>query len=60
MKILRGILLLAGVLLLGFGLVNLFVPQYSTIIDDANNQVIGIMGLGFLAILAAVFAKNRR
>ncbi len=60
MKILRGILLLTGVLLLGFGLVNLFVPQYSTIIDDTNNQVIGIIGLGFLAILAAVFAKNRR
>ncbi len=60
MKILRGILLLAGVLLLGFGLVNLVVPQYSIIIDDTNNQVIGIMGLGFLAILAAVFAKNRR
>lgn len=60
MKILRGILLIAGVVLIGFGLVNLFIPEYATITNDSNNQVIGIMGLGVLAILASVFAKNRR
>lgn len=60
MKILRGILLLAGVLLIGFGLVNNFFPKYATLTNDANNQILGIIGLGVLAILAAVFAKNRR
>jgi len=53
-------LLLVGVLLLGFGFINFFLPGYATITDDSNNQVIGIMGLAVLAILASVFAKSRR
>ena len=60
MKILRGILLVAGVVLIVFGLVNLFSPDYATITNDSGNQVVGIIGLGVLAILASIFAKNRR
>ncbi len=60
MKILRGILLVVGVGLIGFGIVNLFIPKYATIANDSGNQVIGIIGLGVLAVLASIFAKNNR
>lgn len=60
MKILRAFLLLGGVLLIGFGLTHMLFPEYEIVADDANNQIIGIIGLGILAILASIFAKNRR
>ncbi len=60
MKILRGILLLAGIFLIAYGLCSLLFPQYITVNGNENNQILGLMGLGILALLAAVFAKNLR
>lgn len=58
MKILRGILLVGGVALIGVGFVNLFIPKYATITNDSSSQVVGIIGLGVLAILASVFCQK--
>lgn len=68
MRILKTVLLLVGVVLIVFGLYNAFVPQEVLDIgplevsarEGLNNQTLGMIGLGVLALLAAVFAKNRR
>jgi hypothetical protein len=67
MRILKMILVIVGVALIGFGLYNAFVPQEILDIgplevsskEGLNNQTLGMIGLGVLALLAALFAKNR-
>ncbi len=68
MRILKLVLLVVGVILIAVGLYNAFVPR--TILDigflevsakeGVTNQTLGMIGLGVLAILAAVLAKKRR
>lgn len=68
MRILKIILVIVGIALIGFGLYNAFVPQEVLDIgplevsakEGLNNQTLGMIGLGVLALLAALFAKNRR
>ncbi|PKA83511.1 hypothetical protein ATE92_1666 [Ulvibacter sp. MAR_2010_11] len=68
MKILKTILLVVGIVLIALGLYNAFVPQEVVDIgpievsakDGLNNQTLGMIGLGVLALLAAVFVKNRK
>ena len=68
MKILKLVLVIVGVVLIIFGLYNAFMPQEVLSIgsfelsseEDLNNQSLGMIGLGVLALLAAVFAKKRR
>jgi len=68
MKILKLVLVIVGVVLIIFGLYNAFMPQEVLSIGSLEvpleqgltNQSIGMIGLGVLALLAAVFAKNRR
>ncbi|MBT0607399.1 hypothetical protein [Aequorivita echinoideorum] len=68
MKILKIVLLIAGVALIIFGLYNAFVPQ--AVIDvgpievnareGITNQTLGMIGIGVLALLAGILVKNRR
>lgn len=68
MKILKIVLLIAGVVLIIFGLYNAFVPQ--TVVDigplevnakeGLNNQTLGMIGIGVLALLGGALLKNRR
>lgn len=68
MKILNIVLLIAGVVLILFGLYNAFVPQ--TVVDigplevnakeGLNNQTLGMIGIGVLALLGGALLKNRR
>ena len=68
MKILKLVLVIVGVILIVFGLYNAFMPQEIISIgsfevsskEGLTNQTLGMIGLGVLALLAAVFAKNRR
>jgi hypothetical protein len=68
MRILKMILVIVGIALIGFGLYSAFVPQEVLDIgfvevsakEGLNNQTLGMIGLGVLALLAALFAKNRR
>lgn len=60
MKILRVILLFSGIILTGFGVISIWVPQVNIQIESENNQIIGLIGLGIIALLASIFAKNRR
>lgn len=68
MKILKTVLLVVGIALIGFGLYSAFVPQEVLDIgpveisakDGLNNQTLGMIGLGVLALLAALFVKNRK
>ena len=68
MKILKLVLVIVGVVLIIFGLYNAFMPQEVLSIgtfevsaeEGLTNQALGMIGLGVLALLAAVFAKNRR
>ena len=67
MRVLKVILLIVGILLVGLGLYNAFVPQEVLAIgpievsakEGLNNQTLGIIGLGILALVAAAFIKNR-
>jgi hypothetical protein len=67
MKILKTALLVVGIVLIAFGLYNAFVPQEVLDIgplevsakEGLSNQTLGMIGLGVLALLAAVFTKNR-
>lgn len=68
MKILKIVLLIVGVVLIVFGLYNAFVPQ--TVVDigplevnakeGLNNQTLGMIGIGVLALLAGALIRNRR
>lgn len=66
MRVLKVILLIVGILLVGFGLYNAFVPQEVLAIgpievsakEGLNNQTLGMIGLGILALVAAAFIKN--
>ena len=68
MKILKLVLVVVGVILIAFGLYDAFVPQEVLSIgsleisskEGLDNQTLGMIGLGVLALLAAIFAKNRR
>ena len=68
MKILKLVLVVVGVTLIAFGLYDAFVPQEVLSIssleisskEGLDNQTLGMIGLGVLALLAAIFAKNRR
>ncbi len=68
MKILKLVLVIVGIVLIIFGLYNAFVPQEVLSIgtfevsseEGLTNQSLGMIGLGVLALLAAIFAKNRR
>lgn len=68
MKILKIVLLIVGVVLIIFGLYNAFVPQSVIDIgplqvnktDGLNNQTLGMIGIGVLALLAGALLKNRR
>ena len=68
MRILKLVLLVVGVILIAVGLYNAFVPRAILDIgflevsakEGVTNQTLGMIGLGVLAILAAVLAKNRR
>tara|TARA_R110002124_G_scaffold131910_2_gene294385 strand:+ start:17228 stop:17434 length:207 start_codon:yes stop_codon:yes gene_type:complete len=67
MRVLKVILLIVGILLVGLGLYNAFVPQEVLAIgpievsakEGLNNQTLGMIGLGILALVAAAFIKNR-
>ena len=68
MKILKLVLVVVGVILIAFGLYDAFVPQEVLSIgsleisskEGLDNQTLGMIGLGVLALLAAIFAKKRR
>ncbi len=68
MRILKLVLLVVGMILVLVGLYNAFAPQElleigplkMTAKEGLSNQILGMIGIGVLAILAAVFAKNRR
>ena len=60
MKILKIILILTGVALIGLGLYNVFVPQEISGTDGIYNQIIGMIGLGVVALLAGAFLGTRR
>jgi len=68
MRILKLVLLVVGVILIAVGLYNAFIPRAILDIsllevsakEGVTNQTLGMIGLGVLAILAAVLAKKRR
>jgi formate hydrogenlyase subunit 3/multisubunit Na+/H+ antiporter MnhD subunit len=68
MKILKLVLVIVGVVLIVVGLYNAFMPQDVLSIgafkvsseEGLMNQTLGMIGLGVLALLAAISAKNRR
>lgn len=68
MKILKVVLLIAGVVLIVFGLYNAFVPQQVLDIgplevnakEGLTNQTLGMIGIGVLALIAGALLKNRR
>lgn len=68
MKILKIVLLIGGVVLIIFGLYNAFVPQSVVDIgplevnkkEGLNNQTLGMIGIGVLALLGGALLKNRR
>lgn len=67
MKILKVVLLIAGVILIGMGLYQAFFPE--TIVslgplevnktEGLSNQTLGMIGIGVLALLGSVFIKKR-
>ncbi len=68
MKILKIILILAGIALIALGLYNAFMPQEVMPIDiittddttRSSSQISGMIGLGIVALVAGTFLKNRR
>lgn len=68
MKILKLVLILAGVVLIVLGLYNAFVPQEVLDIgplevsakEGLSNQTLGMIGLGVLSLVAGAYLKNRR
>lgn len=68
MKILKLILLLAGIALILFGLYQVFIPQeiytngpvLTNEPEGFNDQTLGMIGLGIIAFIAGALLKNRR
>lgn len=68
MKILKVVLLLVGVILIIFGLYSAFVPQTvfslgpieANAKEGLNNQNLGMIGIGVLALIGGALLKNRR
>lgn len=68
MKILKSVLLAVGVVLIGFGLYNAFVPQEVLDVgplevsakEGMSNQSLAMIGLGVLALIAGAFLKRRK
>lgn len=68
MKILKLILVIVGIALIGFGLYTILVPQ--EVLDMGalevkkkegfNNQTIGMIGLGVVALVAGTFLSRRK
>ena len=67
MKILKLVLVIVGVVLIGFGLYSAFVPQQIVDIgplevnakEGMTNQTLGMIGFGVVALIAGAFLKNR-
>ena len=67
MKILKLVLIIVGVALIGFGLYNAFVPQEVVSVgslevsskEGLTNQLLGMIGLGVLALIAGAFMRKR-
>ena len=67
MKALQLILVIVGIALVAFGLYNAFVPQEVLDVgplevsakEGISNQTLAMIGLGVVAIVAAVFLKKR-
>ncbi len=63
MKILKIVLLLAGVSLIAYGIYSSFAPQQAidlaNVNEDLNNQTFGMIGIGVLALLAGLLLKKR-
>ncbi len=67
MKILKTVLVVVGVVLIGFGLYNAFVPKEVLDIgplevsakEGLNNQSLAMIGLGVLALVAGAFMRKR-
>ena len=67
MKILTYILMIVGVVLIGFGLYNAFVPQEVVDIgplevdakEGLSNQTMAMIGLGILALIAGALIRKR-
>jgi|TARA_R100000479_G_scaffold85403_1_gene41581 Na+-transporting methylmalonyl-CoA/oxaloacetate decarboxylase beta subunit len=67
MKILKVILIVVGIVLIAVGLYNAFVPQELVDVGPLevsakkglNNQTLGMIGLGVLALIAGTFIKQR-
>lgn len=67
MKVLQLILVIVGVLLVGFGLYNAFVPQEVLDVgplevsakEGLNTQTIAMIAIGVIALLAAGFLKRK-
>lgn len=68
MKILKLVLIIVGVVLIAFGLYQAFVPQEVLNIgplevsakEGISNQILGMIGLGVVALVAGAFLKNRK
>jgi hypothetical protein len=68
MKILRFVLIVVGIVLIGFGLYNAFVPQEVLNLgplevnakEGMSNQTLALIGLGVLSLIAGAFLKNRK
>lgn len=67
MKILKSVLVVVGVLLIGFGLYNAFFPQQVLDLgplevsarEGLSNQSLAMIGLGVLTLLAGAFMQKR-
>ena len=64
MKILRFILVLGGLALIGYGLYSAFFVETTETISwggaRMSSQVLGMIGLGILAVIAGLFMRRRR
>ncbi|QIE59193.1 hypothetical protein G5B37_06350 [Rasiella rasia] len=67
MKILKTVLVVVGLVLIGFGLYNAFMPKEVldigplevTANEGLSNQSLAMIGLGVLALIAGAFMQKR-
>ena len=67
MKILKSVLIVVGIVLIGFGLYNAFIPQEVLDVgplevsakEGLSNQTLAMIGLGILALIAGAFMRKR-